>query len=114
MREALKEPERLEDSLEAQDAEESEFLRSPFPRPRLGALRNIVATVLVGLGIAALVWFFNRPGDLSFRSVPLTAAASGPAPREGEPAPEFSVPLLDGSTFHMSGHRGQAVGSYLG
>jgi len=107
MREVLSQPERLEDSLE--DEEQLELLRPPFPRPRLGAMRNIVATVLVGLGIAALVWFFNRPGDLSFRSVTLTASASGPAPKEGQPAPEFSVPLLDGSTFRLSDYRGQAV-----
>ena len=109
MREALKQPERLEDSLEAGEAEDLEFLRPPFPRPRVGALRNIVATLLVGAGIAALVWFFNRPGDLSFRSVTVTASASGPAPKEGQPAPDFSVPLLDGSTFRLSDYRGQAV-----
>ena len=110
MREAVREPERLEDSPEAREADDDlDFLRPPFPRPRLGALRNIVATILVGVGIAALVWFFNRPGDLSFRSVTLTASASGPAPKEGQPAPEFSVPLLDGSTFVLSDYRGQVV-----
>ncbi len=109
MREALRRPEPLDEPPEAWEAEEGELLRPPFPRPRLGAMRNIVATVLVGLGIAALVWFFNRPGDLSFRSVTLTAAASGPAPKEGQPAPDFSVPLLDGSAFRLSDHRGQAI-----
>lgn len=105
---AVRQPQRLED-LEAGRAEEPELVRPPFPRPRLASLRNVVATVLVGVGIAALVWFFNRPGDLSFRSVTLKASPSGPPPKEGQPAPEFDVLLLDGSTFRLGDYRGQAV-----
>ncbi|OGT25367.1 MAG: hypothetical protein A2Z17_04700 [Gammaproteobacteria bacterium RBG_16_66_13] len=69
----------------------------------------MVATALVGLAVAALVWFFNRPGGLSFRTVTLTAAATGPAPKVGSPAPDFTVKLLDGQTVELADYQGEVV-----
>lgn len=86
------------------------LIRTPFPQPRPGALRNIVATIAVGLVIVGLVLFFDRPGGAgSSEAISLTAGASGPAPRIGEPAPEFEVLGLDGETFRLSDFRGQPV-----
>jgi peroxiredoxin len=104
-REALPQPPEQEDESPAEI-----LARTPFPRPRPGALRNIVATIAVGLVIVGLVLFFDRPGgEGSSESVTLTAGASGPAPRIGEPAPEFEVLGLDGETFRLSDFRGQPV-----
>jgi cytochrome c biogenesis protein CcmG, thiol:disulfide interchange protein DsbE len=83
--------------------------RAPFPRPRAGALRNIFALVAVGAAILALVWFFDRPGEGAKEAVTLTAAASGPAPREGKEAPDFRVQGLDGEYFELSDFRGRPV-----
>ena len=78
-------------------------------RPSLGALRNIVATVLVGLSIAGLVWFFDRPGAASSQSVTLTASARGAAPEVGKPAPDFELTLTDGTTVRLSDFKGKPV-----
>jgi len=85
--------------------------RTPFPRPPLGALRNILATIVVGLIIAGLVWFFDRPGGGfgASRSVTVTAAATGPAPRAGREAPDFRVRALDGTFLQLSDFRGRPV-----
>jgi peroxiredoxin len=84
--------------------------RTPFPRPRAGALRNILATIAVGLVIVGLIWFFDRPGG-GFGSDPITlsAAATGPAPRVGKEAPDFRVRDLDGQYFQLSEVRGSPV-----
>jgi len=85
-------------------------LKPPFPRPRVGAVRNIVATVVVGLIILGLVWFFDSPGGFGVsESVNLTASASGPAPRVGREAPDFLVQELDGEYIRLSDFRGQPV-----
>ena len=84
--------------------------KTPFPRPKVGALRNILATVIVGLAIIGLVWYFDSPsGAGSSQSITLTAAASGPAPKVGREAPDFSVQTLDGQTYKLSEFRGQPV-----
>lgn len=85
-------------------------LKPPFQRPRVGALRNIVATFAVGLTILGLVWFFDRPGGFGIsESINLTASSSGPAPRVGKEAPDFRVQGLDGEYFRLSDFRGQPV-----
>ena len=84
--------------------------RTPFPRPKVGALRNILATVLVGLAIVGLVWYFDSPSSAgSSQSITLTAAASGPAPKVGREAPDFTVQTLGGQTYKLSDFRGQPV-----
>jgi len=94
-----------------QQAEPDDLLfRTPFPRPRVGALRNILATLAVGAIIVGLVWFFDRPAGFgSSQAITLTASASGPAPRMDQPAPEFQVKTLDGTTVNLSDYRGQPV-----
>lgn len=84
--------------------------RTPFPRPRVGALRNIIATALVGLAILGIVWYFDSPeGAGSSQAITLTAAATGPAPKVGKEAPDFRVQALDGQYYQLSDFRGQPV-----
>lgn len=84
--------------------------RTPFPRPKIGALRNIIATVLVGVAIIGLVWYFDSPsGAGSSQSITLTAAASGPAPKVDKEAPDFTVQTLEGATYKLSDFKGQPV-----
>lgn len=78
-------------------------------RPTPGALRNIVATILVGVAIAALVWAFDRPGTASSQSVTVTAAATGAAPKVGKPAPDFELTMIDGTTSRLSDFKGKPV-----
>ena len=78
-------------------------------RPTPGALRNIVATVLVGVAIAALVWVFDRPGAANSQSVTVTAAATGAAPKVGKPAPDFELTMIDGTKARLSDFKGRPV-----
>lgn len=78
-------------------------------RPSPGALRNIVATVLVGVAIAAVVWFFDRPGTASSQSVTVTAAANSAAPEVGKPASDFTLKMIDGTTARLSDFKGKPV-----
>ena len=78
-------------------------------RPTPGALRNIVATVLVGVAIAALVWVFDRPGTANSQSVTVTAAATGAAPQVGKPAPDFELTMIDGTKARLSDFKGRPV-----
>jgi cytochrome c biogenesis protein CcmG/thiol:disulfide interchange protein DsbE len=73
-------------------------------------VRNILATIAIGVVIAGLVWFFERPGeDATSEPIELTASASGPAPRVGEEAPDFRVQSPDGESLRLSDFRGSAV-----
>ncbi len=84
------------------------IFRTPFPRPKVGALRNIIATLVVGLAIVGIVWYFDSPAASS-QSITLTAAATGPAPKVGEAAPDFKVQALDGKFYQLSDFRGKPV-----
>lgn len=95
-----------------EDAEvaDEDLFRTPFRRPRAGALRNVIATIFVGVIIVGLVWFFDRPGgDANSQSITLTAAASGPAPRLDKEAPDFRMRGLDGKYYQLSDFRGRPV-----
>jgi len=93
-----------------EEAAEDTIFRTPFPRPRAGALRNIVATIAVGAIIIALVWFFDRPGGAAnSQAITLTAAATGPAPRLDKEAPDFRMRGLDGKYYQLSELRGRPV-----
>lgn len=84
--------------------------RTPFPRPAPGALRNIIATLLVGLAIIGLVWYFDRPAGFgASQAITLTAAPSGPPPKIGREAPDFAIQALDGQTYRLSDFRGRPV-----
>lgn len=91
------------------DLDADEDLTAVRWRPSPGALRNVVATVLVGIAIAAIVWFFDRPGSATSQAVTVTASAQGAAPRIGRPAPDFEMTLLDGTTARLSDYRGRPV-----
>ena len=78
-------------------------------RPSPGALRNVVATVLVGVLIAAAVWFFDRPGEASSHSFTPSVAAQGAEPKIGKPAPDFELTMTDGTKQQLSSFKGKPV-----
>lgn len=87
---------------------------SPFRQwlaARRGLLQNVGVSVVFGLVIVAVVWYFGQPssGDVSSQSVTLTAKVSGPAPRVGVEAPDFRVIGLDGTPHQLSDFRGHPV-----
>ncbi len=100
----------------AEDADQDQELASdavsqfPFRLSTRGVVRNVLATVALGVVIAGLVWYFDRPGHSSTSEpITLTAVASGTAPEVGKEAPDFRVQGLDGQTFQLSDFRGSAV-----
>jgi cytochrome c biogenesis protein CcmG/thiol:disulfide interchange protein DsbE len=88
---------------------EDDDLGSVRWRPTPGALRNIIATILVGVAIAALVWVFDRPDVAASQSVSVTAAAAGAAPEIGKPAPDFALTMIDGTQVRLSDFKGKPV-----
>jgi cytochrome c biogenesis protein CcmG, thiol:disulfide interchange protein DsbE len=78
-------------------------------RPSPGALRNVVATVLVGALIAGAVWFFDRPGTASSQSFTPSASAQGAEPEIGKPAPDFLLTMTDGTKVQLSSFKGKPV-----
>jgi len=89
---------------------ESESQQTTAPAPRLWSLQNIVMTLVVGVVIAGVVWYVERPGDAAAsQSVDITAAPTGSAPKVGQPAPDFIVPGLDGSSYKLSDFKGKPV-----
>jgi len=84
--------------------------RNRFARALPGAVRNVLTSIIVGAMIAGLVWYFDRQeSDATSSSVNLTAAASGPAPKVGMPAPDFRLVGLDGKPIQLSELRGHPV-----
>ena len=100
-----------EGPLDISEGEEDEeiLFRTPFRRPRAGALRNILATIAVGLVIVGLVWFFDRPNAAGVQAITLSASPTGPAPRLEREAPDFSVRTLGGEDVRLSDFRGRSV-----
>jgi len=100
-----------EGPLDISGGEEDEELlfRTPFRRPRVSALRNILATIAVGLVIVGLVWFFDRPNAAGVQAITLSASPTGPAPRLEREAPDFSVRTLGGEDVRLSDFRGRPV-----
>lgn len=73
---------------------------------------------LIGLGglslmvLVAVGWFalYSLAAAPTQRSVAASAPGGAvPATASGPPAPDFSVPTLDGGTFTLSAHRGRPV-----
>lgn len=75
------------------------------------AVQYVVLTLVIGAVIAAAAWYFVQPGgdEPLSQSVSLTAEASGPAPKVGEPAPDFRLTDMDGNLVQLSDFRGQPV-----
>ena len=94
---------------DVQEEDEEILFRTPFPRPRVSALRNILATIAVGAVIVGLVWFFDRPDAAGVQAITLSASPTGPAPRLEREAPDFSLRTLDGKEVQLSDFRGRPV-----
>lgn len=90
-------------------------------RPRRTLLRDVAITAAIGAVILGLVVAFNwnaRAEDQSQRVVPYVGGIpTGPAPRLGQPAPDFEIPYFrvpapgqrERGTFKLSAYRGQRV-----
>lgn len=63
----------------------------------------IIFLLLLVFGTGWVWW--TRPVGMPGNIV----AASDPQPAVGRPAPDFSLPTLDGGTFRLSDHRGKPV-----
>ena len=72
----------------------------------------MLITLGIGLLILVVVWAFNpRRGEDSWTRVTTFTGVvpTGTAPRIGHSAPDFTLPLLDESTFTLSEQRGSPV-----
>jgi len=92
------------------EADDAALGQGPFPWAVPGPVRNVVTSIIVGVIIAALVWYLDGQGStVTSQSLTLTAEASGPAPRVGKPAPDFRLVGLDGKPIQLSELRGHPV-----
>ncbi|GAB78809.1 Peroxiredoxin [Austwickia chelonae] len=90
--------------------------RARLRSSRFGTIGVLLVTLVLVMGGAYLV---NRPaGDTStptaqgtekLSPVQLKGGASGPAPKVGEPAPEFSSATADGQEISLSQYAGRPV-----
>ncbi len=107
MRERSTPSDRPRDVLEA--SEEVERPGAGARRRSLSTARAVITAATTGLAIIALVWLLSLSGELSFGSFSLSASSAGTAPKVGEPAPEFTIDVMDGSSVRLSELRGQVV-----
>lgn len=97
------------DASEPEEEPFEDYFRTPFRRPSAGSVRNVVGTLVVAVLIIGAVWFIEGSGSSTSQAITLTASASGPAPRLGEPAPAFDMRTLDGQIVSLSDYKGQPV-----
>ncbi len=72
--------------------------------------QHALTALLLAAAVSLVVWYMARPeDDKSVFDVEITASASGPAPKIGNPAPDFELQSLDGSVIKLSDLRGQGV-----
>ncbi|TAJ99604.1 MAG: TlpA family protein disulfide reductase [Chloroflexota bacterium] len=87
---------------------------APTSRPRLRIpgserVRTIAIMVVVGVLVAAGVWFLDRNGASGYTTVELTGDTSGPRPVVGATAPDFAALTVDGEPFRLADLAGQPV-----
>ncbi len=81
-----------------------------FRRRRLFARIAVLAVTLALLvGIIAVV----RAASLSTPSSSTTATTTGPSTGQSQSAPDFTLPLLSGTTFHLASQQGHVVVLYF-
>ncbi|XVX19629.1 redoxin domain-containing protein [Actinomycetota bacterium] len=84
--------------------------RARLRASRFGTLAVLALTLAVVLGAA---WAVNRPvednSDGGVSTVTLTGDRSGPAPKVGQPAPDFSATTIDGKQVRLSELKGRPV-----
>jgi len=81
-----------------------------FRRRRLFARIAVLAVTLALLtGIIAVV----RAASLSTPSSSTAATTAGPSTGQAQSAPDFTLPLLSGTTFHLASQQGHVVVLYF-
>jgi cytochrome c biogenesis protein CcmG/thiol:disulfide interchange protein DsbE len=95
-----------EDVAPVEEAETAEKAGRRLPR----GVEQVIITLVIGVVIAAVGWYFIQPGSNdSVQSIKLTADAAGPAPDVGKPAPDFKLTDLSGNPIQLSDYRGKVV-----
>jgi thiol-disulfide isomerase/thioredoxin len=73
-------------------------------------LRQVATLVLAGVLIVGAIYLIEgRDADSAGEALALEGAAAGPAPKLGEPAPDFTLPNLRGEPVDLAGLRGRPV-----
>lgn len=90
--------------------EQCELRRSDGRRLRRPRPGDALVALLAGVIVLGAGWYVGRPTDSAdSRSITLLSQPSGPAPRVGEPAPDFRLVGFDGATVQLSELRGRPV-----
>lgn len=117
------------DTLEQLSEDEEEaILRPASPALQLAPWRNRAVALLWIAAIAGAIWYVGYGPGLPFLNSPSAASiasdstfvslqsqgiklgsAGGPAPKVGEPAPDFTLPDVDGNVVRLSDFRGKTV-----
>ncbi len=90
-------------------ADEGEVVE--LERPSSGvSLGRIAVSLVAVLAIVGAIYLLDtgRGNGASATSINVPGS-TGPAPRVGEPAPDFELPNLDGKTVKLSDYKGQPV-----
>jgi len=84
---------------------------SRWARTRRGRAWTVSVMVATAVVILAVSYLANRPaeGGSSLTSVVLSGSSSGPAPEEGETAPDFTATTVEGEKVTVSKLRGQPL-----
>lgn len=73
-------------------------------------VRRIAISLVIILAIVGVIYYLdNSRGSAVGASTAINVAGSGPAPQVGNPAPDFSLPGLDGQTVKLSDFKGTPV-----
>ncbi|MCI0584812.1 MAG: TlpA family protein disulfide reductase [Chloroflexi bacterium] len=72
-------------------------------------VRTLLIMVVVGVAIAAAVFFLDRSGAAGYTTVELTGDTSGPRPVVGAAPPDFSAATVTGDPFRLADLAGRPI-----